>query len=166
VVIVFLAFVSWMVDVAGVDLDLVVPGSLSTKGGNSSALSRDFEWNSLLVFVGNLSHFLWITSFWEVVFDLVLEPGILLVTLNLGNSNIDISDSLLGEIKSLCFLLRQSTLESSSGRLKLIQESPWVQKISILGNRSSPALSVVFVVPVSISWVVKVTNISLDSIVP
>lgn len=108
----------------------------------------------------------WVTVLWMVVSDLVLVPGVLGGLDNEINSELSVLEVELGEYQLISSLILHCLDKHLCLCFEILLVSPWVQKVLVLGDLISPALSVVDVVLVSVSWVVEISNVVLDISVP
>jgi len=120
VAIIFLMSVSSVVDVTEVILEVSVPCFLSGWSDDHSALLGYSSVQSLSVFVDSLFVDSSVTNLSVVMFDLSLDPGVVLKFLDIGNSVLNILDVLVNEVLSLVDLSGLLTLEFSLLGLKFL----------------------------------------------
>jgi len=120
VAIIFLMSVSSVVDVTEVILEVPVPCFLSGWSDDHSALLGYSSVQSLSVFVDSLFVDSSVTNLSVVMFDLSLDPGVVLKFLDIGNSVLNILDVLVNEVLSLVDLSGLLTLEFSLLGLKFL----------------------------------------------
>ena len=118
--IIFLMSVSSVVDVTEVILEVSVPCFLSGWSDDLSALLGYSSVQSLSVFVDSLFVDSSVTNLSVVMFDLSLDPGVVLKFLDIGNSVLNILDVLVNEVLSLVDLSGLLTLEFSLLGLKFL----------------------------------------------